>query len=92
MRKLWEWRNRIIKLVPGQTRIWATLGEAADELQIDIDLTELHPDAREKLEGLVLKLKRMEYDLIVLNEVAHGKEKARGVGRSDPNHWRGPRP
>lgn len=91
MQKLWEWRNRVKKLVPGTARIWK-LGEVADELRITLYADVLHPDAIEKIEGLVVYLERLEYDLIVLNDFAHGKSVRTGISRSDPRHWRGPRP
>lgn len=85
--------NRIRKLAPGATRL-NQLNEVADELQITIDLdTAMVPEAKKTLEGLVLFVKRLEYDLIDLNTVVWDKKPRDGnLSRSDPNHWRGERP
>ena len=92
LRKLFDKLNRIKNLTPGQHRCWK-LGEVRDELQISLDMEEVHPEAREKIEGLVLFIERLQHDLLTLNAVVHDKKDRDGrPSRNDPNNWRGERP
>ena len=92
MRKLWDRLNRIKNLTPGTTRIWR-LGEVRDELQISLDMGDVHPDSRERIEALVLFIERLQFDLHILNEVVHEKKARDGrPSRNDPTNWLGERP
>lgn len=93
MARLWTEHRRICNLVPGLTRIWR-LGEVRDELQISIDMGEVHPDSVERIEALILYIERLQYDLLLLNAAANGRtlRDGRPMTRNDPNHWIGERP
>ena len=76
--------NRIANLIPGNQRIWR-LDDVARILRMDIHEAEqdgAHVDAITELEGLLLFIRRLEWDLGELHTEVRGATNRRG-GRYD---------